>query len=134
MRRRPKSPSSLLLIVASCTNDVSSSRGPADASVLDVAISLDAGGGPLEAGGAGGDAGENRADAGASGPDVSPTEMSIESIETSDGYTQIRQGSTHADDSGVDLVLTGSRLAAVTCVTVGEFAAFVRARPTVRSE
>lgn len=125
MRRLARSTAWLLLIVASCGDDGDSHGALGDASVLDAAVSRDAGG-AADAGGDGIDAGEGPADAGPSEPDAAPSGMVIESIQTADGYTQVRQGSIYPDGSSVDLVIAGERLAGVTSVTVGEFAISVR--------
>ena len=119
MRRLVRSSAWLLLIVASCGDDVDSQGGLGDASIPDAAVSLDSG--AADASGDGIDAG-GFADARPSELDAAPTGMVIASIQTADGYTQVRQGSTYANGSAVDLVIAGERLAAVTSVTVGELA------------
>jgi len=68
----------------------------------------DAGEGPLDAA---------PPDAAPPAPDGGPTGPTIESVTTSDGYTQVRQGGL------VELVITGTRLDGVTSVRVGELEA-----------
>jgi hypothetical protein len=125
MRRLARYSAWLLLVVASCGDDGDSQGVLGDASMPDAAVSLDAGG-AADASGDGIDAGEGPADAGASEPDAAPSGMVIESIQTADGYTQVRQGSIFPDGSSVDLVIAGERLADVTSVTVGEFVISLR--------
>lgn len=67
------------------------------------------------------------ADAGADAApiDAGPDGVSIDSVVTADGFTQIRQGSS------AQLIITGSRLDGIDTVTVGELAAtVVSAEPT----
>jgi len=101
---------SLLLVAASCGGDGVAASDPgsqADASILDAASVPD--GGP-----------EPNADAGPSG-------MAVNSVATSDGYTQVRQGQgASSDETPVELVIAGAGLDAVTDVSVGELAASIR--------
>jgi len=108
---------SLLLVATSCGGDADSiGRGDARP---DAAAS-----GSPDAAGPGVDAGAGEVlpdaappDAGSPAPDGGPTGPTIESVETSDGFTQVRQGES------VELVITGAGLDGVTRVAVGEIAA-----------
>jgi hypothetical protein len=102
------------LFMTACSDDVPRSD-QADAALPDAA-DPDATPPGADAGAVEHDAGEGGADA-APQPDAAPTGMTVQSVHTSDGYTQVRQGST------VDIVITGANLEGVTSVQVGELEA-----------
>jgi len=96
-----------------CGDDAPSSEPEVDAAVPDAAApGLDAGLGDVPP-----DAAPPEPDAAPQEPDGGPTGPTIESVTTSDGFTEVRQGEL------VELVITGRQLDNVTSVRVGKLEA-----------
>lgn len=116
----------LFLFAASCGGGseqsatfIDASGGMADSGgmTVDAAIEPDASGGAEDAGPV------IDADMPAAS-DAAPAGMMVTSVQTVDGFTQVRQGSTLTDSKFLEFVVVGLGLGGVTSVTVGEMNGF----------